>query len=56
MKRKIRYDRIFGILAALILLWVFVSFIDTNLHNDAFSDAYGQYAEWNAFNLLCGLF
>lgn len=52
MKRKIRYDRVFGIISIFVLLWIFASIVDTNIHNSAFSANYGCYAVWNIFNLF----
>lgn len=32
-----------------VFIWIFASFIDTNLHNQPFTAHYGEFAEWNIF-------
>lgn len=50
--RKIRYDRIAGVLMVLVLVWIVASFIDINLHNHPFTANYQHFAKWNAFILI----
>ena len=49
-KKRVIYS-IYVFLNFLFLFWIFVSVIDTNLHNRP-DESYGQYAFWNIFNLF----
>jgi hypothetical protein len=37
------------------LVWLAVSWIDTNEHNDPFSEDYKNYSQWNAFEVIRNL-
>lgn len=39
---------------ALFTMWIVVSFIDINMHNDPLADDYKEYQEWNAFLIMFG--
>ena len=53
MKRKLSISRVIlamvFIVFAFIALWFFASVIDINLHNDPFTENFGEYAYWNLF-------
>ena len=40
------------VIAILFFLWVGMSVIDVNRHNNPFSENYQNYAEWNMFELI----
>lgn len=54
-KRKFRWDRlalvIINIICVAFFVWFIASFIDTNLHNQPFTDGYQDFADWNLFTL-----
>lgn len=56
VKRHIHWGHVFQALAILVCIlvyvWLFASFIDVNMHNDYFSEGYGEFAKWNAFVLF----
>ncbi len=56
MKRKLNkkhcIDFILSVICILFFIYLLISFIDTNLHNQPFTDSYGKYADWNIFNIL----
>jgi hypothetical protein len=37
------------------IVWLAVSWIDTNEHNDPFSEDYKNYSQWNAFEVIRNL-
>ena len=39
-------------LSVAFLVWVVLSFINVNLHNDPFGTEYQQFANWNLFSRL----
>lgn len=45
---------LFFSLGTLFTLWIVVSFIDINMHNDPFAEDYKEYQEWNAFLTVFG--
>lgn len=55
-KRHIHWGHVFQAFAILICImicvWFLASFIDVNMHNDYFSEGYGDFAKWNVFALL----
>lgn len=46
------WEILVNIIIVLIVLWVFLSIVDINLHNDPFSDNYKSYQSWNIFEIL----
>lgn len=52
LNKKHCAEFIFYTLALLFFVWVCASFVDTNTHNQITSDHYGEYAEWNIFNIF----
>ena len=52
LNKKRVIDFVMTAICALILAYFLASFIDTNLHNHPFTDSYGNYADWNIFNIL----
>jgi hypothetical protein len=56
MKRKLNKkhcaDFILSVICILFFAYLLASFIDTNLHNHPFTDSYGNYADWNIFNII----
>ena len=52
LNKKRVIDFVMTVVCALILAYFLASFIDTNLHNHPFTDSYGNYADWNIFNIL----
>ena len=56
MKRRLNkkhcFDFAMTVICILILAYFLASFIDTNLHNQPFTDSYGNYADWNIFNII----
>lgn len=53
MKKKIRaWEILVNIIIVLVVLWVLMSIIDINIHNDPFSDSYKSYQSWNLFELI----
>ena len=56
MKRRLNkkhcVDFVMTVICVLILAYFLASFIDTNLHNHPFTDSYGNYADWNIFNII----
>ena len=56
MKRKLNkkhcVDFILSVICILFFAYLLASFIDTNLHNQPFTDSYGNYADWNIFNII----
>lgn len=46
---------VIGILGVLLMIWIAVSFIDVNMHNDVFADDYKNYASWNFFEVFFGV-
>ena len=55
INRKKQAENIASLVIVILLIWVLLSFIDTNIHNQL-GAGYGQYHKWNAiilfFNLL----
>lgn len=49
LNKKHLVEFILSVICIFICVWVFASFIDTNLHNQPFSAHYGEFAEWNIF-------
>ena len=47
-----KIEKIFIIICILFLLWILISFIDVNLHNNATETA-KEIADWNFFKFLC---
>lgn len=58
MKKKKKLN-VFGLMLSLfcflLLMWIFISFIEINLHNDITTATYAQYSNWNFFNILLSL-
>lgn len=56
MKRRIAWERIFGLLFGVVticfLLWFVASFIDTNICNTPFTERYQNFAPWNLFAIF----
>lgn len=52
MSKKL--GKILTITGISFLLWVFVSWIDINNHNDPFNENYKDYSNWNYFTLIFG--
>lgn len=50
--KKIKWSNILLLICILLTVWVGVSFIDVNIHNDITSSSYGQYADWNFFEIF----
>lgn len=46
--------KVFIALCNLFLIWVLLSFINTNMHNQPFEDGYKDYADWNFFSIVFG--
>lgn len=50
-KNKFNKEKIYCFISIIILLWIFLSFIDVNLNNLGIEN---NYARWNLFtNVLC---
>jgi len=54
MKIFIAVRNIILIIGIFLLAWIFVSFCDTNVHNDPFDEDYQNYASWNFFEVFFG--
>jgi len=50
--KKIKWSNVLLLIGFILMIWVGVSFIDVNIHNDIASDSYGQYADWNFFEIF----
>lgn len=50
MKKAI--SNVLTIVSVLLLLWLAMSFIDVNIHNNPLSDNYQNFASWNIFELI----
>lgn len=54
-KKKIKVSDIlaymFYVVCTIICMWFVVSFIDVNMHNQPYTDNYGNYWKYNVFNL-----
>lgn len=50
--KKVRWDNIALLIAILFMVWLVVSFVDVNIHNDICNPDYGEFAKWNAFKLF----
>jgi hypothetical protein len=50
MKKVI--SNVLTIAGVLFLLWVAMSVIDVNIHNNPLSDNYQNFASWNLFELI----
>lgn len=50
--KKIKWSNVLLLIGFILIIWVGVSFIDVNIHNDITSDSYGQYADWNFFEIF----
>ena len=50
MKKAI--SNVLIIVGVLFLLWIAMSVIDVNIHNNPLSDSYQNFANWNIFELI----
>lgn len=50
--KKIKWSNVLLLIGFIFMIWVGVSFIDVNIHNDITSNNYGQYADWNFFEIF----
>ena len=48
-----KLEKAFIILSIMFLLWILISFIDVNLHNNA-AETVKEIANWNFFKILFG--
>ena len=40
------------ILSVLMIVWLILSFVDVNIHNNPANEHFGEYALWNLFKIL----
>ena len=52
MSKKL--GKILTVIGVSFLLWVFISWVDINNHNDPFNENYQDYSSWNYFTLVFG--
>ena len=45
---------VIGVLGVILMIWIAVSFVDVNAHNDVFADDYKDYFSWNFFEIFFG--
>ena len=50
--RKVKWSNIGLLISIIFILYIVLSFIDTNIHNDVCSKNFLQYSSWNLFNIL----
>ena len=48
-KAKLIVSWVIGIVVFALMIWMFISFVDTNIHN---GDINYHYSNWNFFNIL----
>ena len=50
MKKVI--SNILTIVSVAMIVWLLLSFVDVNIHNNPVAENYQQFAQWNFFNLF----
>lgn len=46
------FEKFLGLISFILLVWILISFIDVNMHNDIMSSNYGHFARWNLFEII----
>lgn len=47
MKKIIK--KFFAVVSVVVFIWLGLSVLDVNAHNNAFENDYGKFSKWNAF-------
>lgn len=50
-----KFENMFGVVCAVLFIWIVASFIDVNAHNNLFSENYGVLSSWNMFEIMFNL-
>lgn len=51
-----KFVNVVATIGAILLFWIFASWVDVNNHNDVFDDDYHNYASWNFFEIVPNFF
>lgn len=51
-KRRINWANIIALLGIILAFWIIASIFDTNIHNQPFTNDYGDFSAWNIFHIL----
>jgi hypothetical protein len=49
-----KIGNVFAVLGIILMIWIFISFIDINTHNSPFENDYQSYLSWNFFIIFFG--
>jgi hypothetical protein len=51
-----KFVNVVATIGAILLFWIFASWVDVNNHNNVFDDDYHNYASWNFFEIVPNFF